>query len=322
MQLRPQWRESNFSDPAGKKEGMLGPPPRRPAARAPPKRPTSTAVAATSRCAGPPPGSSCCRSAPPGSAPAAVGNEGGVGAKLLKTSLLDENASLRRELAEMRQQNLVLLANPPVEPSEPRPAAYVLESQLRHANRRIEVLCEALTQRHELGTELEAVLTRLRDQGRSGSSREPAAPRITPEWAEGALSRVRTIHYGQQLASALIEQADAAQRTPPRPRDVPPYPPNFRPGPARQRRRDKPASPEVAKLIESIREEASLRDRFREEKEEQRKAAARAAAHARSVERKEGKKPAPAAAQTALLRKGPGKGSYWETLGLGELDIL
>ena len=121
-----------------------------------------------------------------------------------------ENASLRRELAEVRQQlmEVTAAAAPPGANAQTLPAAFWLEAQLRQSRRHVQLLSEALVKRAELSTEVEAILLQIREQqkptARAPDDSKGGAPArgLTPEWAAAAMRRVRSVQFAEELAVA------------------------------------------------------------------------------------------------------------------------
>jgi hypothetical protein len=144
-----------------------------------------------------------------------------------------DNVQLRRELAEVRQQLLPLLAADAPQSAEaiskaspPLPASFWLEAQLQQSRRHVQLLTEALMNRAELSTELEVILLQLREQkapacisaaaaggvGTGGAGAQGAgagagtpgvARGLTPEWAAAAMRRIRSVQFAESLADEL-----------------------------------------------------------------------------------------------------------------------
>ena len=117
--------------------------------------------------------------------------------------LEEENAILRRELREAREQFARILTDPSCAgvgaaggDGPPTPAA-LARAQLIQTQRQVQVLTEALVARAELSTELEAVLTKLRAPAADGKNAEVAA------WATGALRRLRHITHSEGIADDI-----------------------------------------------------------------------------------------------------------------------
>ena len=114
-------------------------------------------------------------------------------------ALSEENAQLRREVAELRQQLMVALsapAPPAVTELSPQSVAW-LSAQLEQGRRQVQVLSDALVQRSEMSTELEAVLLKLRQPAADGTRHEGA------EWAAAAMRRLRHVQFAEELAGNL-----------------------------------------------------------------------------------------------------------------------
>lgn len=136
-----------------------------------------------------------------------------------------ENASLRRELAEVRQQlmEVTAAAAPPGASAQTLPAAFWLEAQLRQSRRHVQLLSEALVKRAELSTEVEAILLQIREQQMKPTARAPddskgGAPArgLTPEWAAAAMRRVRSVQFAEELADQLRAKQPTCTRGTPR----------------------------------------------------------------------------------------------------------
>jgi hypothetical protein len=152
-----------------------------------------------------------------------------------------DNVQLRRELAEVRQQLLPLLAADAPQSAEaiskaspPLPASFWLEAQLQQSRRHVQLLTEALVNRAELSTELEVILLQLREQkapacisaaaaggvgtggaGAQGAGTPGVARGLTPEWAAAAMRRIRSVQFAESLADELRAQQQRRRSTGP-----------------------------------------------------------------------------------------------------------
>ena len=159
-----------------------------------------------------------------------------------------DNVQLRRELAEVRQQLLPLLAADAPQSAEaiskatpPLPASFWLEAQLQQSRRHVQLLTEALMNRAELSTELEVILLQLREQkapactsaaaaggvgtgtgagaGAQGAGAGAGTPGVarglTPEWAAAAMRRIRSVQFAESLADELRAQQQRRRSTGP-----------------------------------------------------------------------------------------------------------
>lgn len=127
---------------------------------------------------------------------------------------------LRRENAEVRQQLLALVsaAAPPGAASgtgtsqagaPSLPASFWLDAQLKHCQRQVQLLSDALVAKTELTVDLEVVLLQLR----SVENGPPA------QWCRDSLKRIRSIQFGEELAQGFVDRAQqqsAAAGRPPR----------------------------------------------------------------------------------------------------------
>ena len=130
---------------------------------------------------------------------------------------------LRRENAEVRQQLLALVsaAAPPgaapgtgtTQAGAPSlaalPASFWLDAQLKHCQRQVQLLSDALVAKTELTVDLEVVLLQLR----SVENGPPA------QWCRDSLKRIRSIQFGEELAQGFVDRAQqqsAAAGRPPR----------------------------------------------------------------------------------------------------------
>ena len=114
-------------------------------------------------------------------------------------TLAEENALLRRENAEVRQQllQLVAAANPTggdARSSGPLPASFWLEAQLQHARRQVQLLSDALVNKSELTVDLEIVLLQLR----SVENGPPA------QWCRDSLRRIRAVQFAEEAAGEIV----------------------------------------------------------------------------------------------------------------------
>ena len=157
-----------------------------------------------------------------------------------------DNVQLRRELAEVRQQLLPLLAADAPQSAEaiskatpPLPASFWLEAQLQQSRRHVQLLTEALMNRAELSTELEVILLQLREQKApactsaaaaggvgtgtgagagaqgAGAGTPGVARGLTPEWAAAAMRRIRSVQFAESLADELRAQQQRRRSTGP-----------------------------------------------------------------------------------------------------------
>lgn len=131
---------------------------------------------------------------------AAAASEASAQAKLKQSPLAEENAQLRREVAELRQQLMVALTASAA-PSTELPAHGVawLSAQVEQGRRQVQLLSEALTQRSEMSVELESVLLKLRQPAADGKRPEEA------EWAAAAMRRLRHIQFAEEVSENLHE---------------------------------------------------------------------------------------------------------------------
>ena len=124
-------------------------------------------------------------------------------------TLAEENAILRRENTEIRQQLLQLVAaaaTPPAPPpanAPPLPAAFWLEAQLRHSKRQVQLLSDALTLKAEITADLEVVLLQLRNV----ENGPPAT------WCRDALRRIRSVNFAEDVGETLKEELPRAPPT-------------------------------------------------------------------------------------------------------------
>jgi hypothetical protein len=128
---------------------------------------------------------------------------------------------LRRENAEVRQQLLALVsaAAPPgvagpgsappaaAAAAAALPASFWLEAQLKHCQRQVQLLSDALVAKGELTVDLEVVLLQLR----SVENGPPA------QWCRDSLRRIRSIQFGEELAQGFVDRAQHASATAGRP---------------------------------------------------------------------------------------------------------
>lgn len=117
---------------------------------------------------------------------------------------------LRRENAELRQQ-LLQLASATRPPSADvqgatLPASFWLDAQLRHKERQIQILSDALVLKAELTADLEGILLQLR----SVENGPPA------QWCKDALRRVRGVNFAEELGGQLRhdDRVSHARRAP------------------------------------------------------------------------------------------------------------
>tara|TARA_B100000795_G_scaffold251063_1_gene219615 strand:- start:159 stop:569 length:411 start_codon:yes stop_codon:yes gene_type:complete len=119
-------------------------------------------------------------------------------------ALAQENAMLRREVQEVRDSFAKLMIGADAPPTGAAlPDANWLAAQLMQSQRQVQLLTEALVQRGELSTELEATLNKLR-QPVDGKRSEYA------DWAASTLRRLRHVQFVEELAAASVPE-------PPRP---------------------------------------------------------------------------------------------------------
>ncbi|KAL1524545.1 hypothetical protein AB1Y20_019437 [Prymnesium parvum] len=120
-------------------------------------------------------------------------------AKTKQPPLAEENAQLRREVAELRKQLMGALSAPtPPGSTELAPLGVAwISAQVEQSKRQVQVLSEALVQRLEISTELEAVLLKLRQPAADGTLPEGA------EWAASAMRRLRHVQFAEELAENL-----------------------------------------------------------------------------------------------------------------------
>ena len=125
--------------------------------------------------------------------------EASAAARKQTNALAEENAQLRKEVAEAREQLAKIMyahpdAPPPVAGAAPPDIAWIA-AQLTQAQRQVELLTEALMQRGELSTEIEAALIKLRQPTAEGKRPEYA------DWATNTLRRLRHVQFVEELAS-------------------------------------------------------------------------------------------------------------------------
>ena len=112
-------------------------------------------------------------------------------------ALAEENAQLRRELQEVRDSLTKLMIGSEATPTgSALPDANWLAAQLMQSHRQVQLLTEALVQRGELSTELEAALNKLRQPSADGKRSEYA------DWATSTLRRLRHVQFVEELAAA------------------------------------------------------------------------------------------------------------------------
>lgn len=170
---------------------------------------------------------------------ASAASSSGVSSSAMRL-LEADNVQLRRELAEVRQQLLPLLAADAPQSAEaiskaspPLPASFWLEAQLQQSRRHVQLLTEALVNRAELSTELEVILLQLREQkapacisaaavggaGAQGAGAGAGTPGVarglTPEWAAAAMRRIRSVQFAESLADELRAQQQRRRSTGP-----------------------------------------------------------------------------------------------------------
>ena len=141
--------------------------------------------------------------------------EASAAARKQTNALAEENAQLRKEVAEAREQLAKIMYThpdaPPVAGAAPPDAAWAA-AQLTQAQRQVELLTEALVQRGELSTEVEAALIKLRQPTADGKRPEYA------DWATNTLRRIRHVQFVEELASEkLAAQPKPRAATGPRP---------------------------------------------------------------------------------------------------------
>lgn len=116
-----------------------------------------------------------------------------------RQSLGEENAQLRREVAELRQQLLSSL-NQPISTNVTDVSeigANWMLAQLEQSKRQLQVLSDALIQRGEICVELETILLKLRQPSADGKRSEDA------DWAASALRRLRHVQFAEEFAGNL-----------------------------------------------------------------------------------------------------------------------
>ena len=120
-------------------------------------------------------------------------------------ALAQENAMLRREVQEVRDSFAKLMIGADALPTGAAlPDASWLAAQLMQTQRQVQLLTEALVQRGDLSTELEAALNKLRQPTADGKRSEYA------DWAASTLRRLRHVQFVEELAAASVPE-------PPRP---------------------------------------------------------------------------------------------------------
>jgi hypothetical protein len=120
-------------------------------------------------------------------------------------ALAKENAMLRRENEEMRDSFAKLMIGADAPPTGTMlPDANWLAAQLMQSQRQVQLLTEALVQRGDLSTELEAALNKLRQPAADGKRSEYA------DWAASTHRRLRHVQFVEELAAASVPE-------PPRP---------------------------------------------------------------------------------------------------------
>mmetsp|Transcript_2574 Transcript_2574/g.5016 ORF Transcript_2574/g.5016 Transcript_2574/m.5016 type:complete len:200 (-) Transcript_2574:112-711(-) len=126
-------------------------------------------------------------------------------------ALVEENTQLRREVQEVRDclaKLMVCSDATPTGGTAALPDASWLAAQLMQSHRQVQLLTEALVQRGELSTELEAALNKLRQPAADGRRSEYV------EWATSTLRRLRHVQFVEELAAAhQPKSATAARQT-------------------------------------------------------------------------------------------------------------
>ena len=111
----------------------------------------------------------------------------------------EENAQLRREVVELRQQLMAAMSAPALPATAELPPQGVawLSAQLEQSRRQVQLLSDALVQRSEMSIELEAVLLKLRQPTADGKRTEGA------ELAAAAMRRLRHVQFAEEVAGNL-----------------------------------------------------------------------------------------------------------------------
>ena len=112
---------------------------------------------------------------------------------------------LRQEVQDVRDSFAKLMIGPDALPTGVAlPDANWLAAQLMQSQRQVQLLTDALVQRGDLSTELEAALNKLRQPTADGKRSEYA------DWAATTLRRLRHVQFVEELAAASVPE-------PPRP---------------------------------------------------------------------------------------------------------
>ena len=130
----------------------------------------------------------------------------GKAAALSADPLAEENAALRRELADARKQLAAALTTPvertPAERHADAASAMAwMAAQLAQSQRQVGVLSQALLARSHIAAELDAVLGQLATPAPDGTRSEAAA------WAAAAMRRLRQVQFVGGLAPKLSDAA-------------------------------------------------------------------------------------------------------------------
>ena len=112
---------------------------------------------------------------------------------------------LRQEVQDVRDSFAKLMIGADALPTGAAlPDANWLAAQLMQSQRQVQLLTDALVQRGDLSTELEAALNKLRQPTADGKRSEYA------DWAATTLRRLRHVQFVEELAAASVPE-------PPRP---------------------------------------------------------------------------------------------------------
>lgn len=146
----------------------------------------------------------------PSSEPSAAGPRPAVPAASRKEmgALAEENAQLRKEVQEVRDcLTKVMIGSEATPAASALPDSTWLAAQLMQSHRQVQLLTEALVQRGELSTELEAALNKLRQPAADGKRSEYA------DWATSTLRRLRHVQFVEELAAVHQPKAGTAPRS-------------------------------------------------------------------------------------------------------------